>query len=372
MTDRDAFLRAVAAAPDDDTPRLVFADWLDEHGEPKRAEFIRVQCEMEQVEEFGPRWRALDARQRAIPAPHHLWAKELADRKVLNVEFHRGFVDEVTVYSKRFVTEADELLSLAPIRRVKFANLTAARGNVPLGDLLRCPALARLRGLDFANAPLPDEAVEQIAGCERLRGLRELTLPAHHLTPAACRAVLRSKNLEAVTDLTLAAPFDVGPDGNALVAALAAEPGFRRVARFTARGLGVGPAGAAALTKSPHATGLRHLAVGGAGLSADTRLGPKGVQALAASPHLGGLTALVITGQEIGLGGVQALAGSKSLAGLRHLDLSGNPFTPAMVAALVGAEGLGKLVSLELRHCLVNVERATLRNRFAHAAVVIE
>jgi uncharacterized protein (TIGR02996 family) len=44
MTDREALLRAVMAAPADDAPRLVLADWLDEHGEPDPAEFIRVQC----------------------------------------------------------------------------------------------------------------------------------------------------------------------------------------------------------------------------------------------------------------------------------------------------------------------------------------
>lgn len=39
------FTRAICSAPDDDTPRLVFADWLEENGEVERAEFIRVQCE---------------------------------------------------------------------------------------------------------------------------------------------------------------------------------------------------------------------------------------------------------------------------------------------------------------------------------------
>ena len=46
MTEREAFLAAICAAPDEDLPRLVFADWLDEHGEPERAEFIRLQCEL--------------------------------------------------------------------------------------------------------------------------------------------------------------------------------------------------------------------------------------------------------------------------------------------------------------------------------------
>lgn len=38
-----AFLAAIRADPKDDTARLVVADWLDEHGEGERAEFIRVQ-----------------------------------------------------------------------------------------------------------------------------------------------------------------------------------------------------------------------------------------------------------------------------------------------------------------------------------------
>ena len=56
MTDTDALLRAVLAAPDDDAPRLVYADWLDENAEAlpavearaewARAEFIRLQCKV--------------------------------------------------------------------------------------------------------------------------------------------------------------------------------------------------------------------------------------------------------------------------------------------------------------------------------------
>lgn len=49
MTDRHAILTAIRETPDDDTPRLVFADWLEEHGEPERAELIRAQIERARI-----------------------------------------------------------------------------------------------------------------------------------------------------------------------------------------------------------------------------------------------------------------------------------------------------------------------------------
>src|SRR5438552_3262419 len=49
MTDREALLRAVADCPDDDTPRLVYADCVEETGKPEdvaRGRFIRLQIRM--------------------------------------------------------------------------------------------------------------------------------------------------------------------------------------------------------------------------------------------------------------------------------------------------------------------------------------
>jgi uncharacterized protein (TIGR02996 family) len=42
----EPFLAAIIADPADDTPRLVFADWLQENGDEDRAEFIRIQCDL--------------------------------------------------------------------------------------------------------------------------------------------------------------------------------------------------------------------------------------------------------------------------------------------------------------------------------------
>ena len=61
-----AFLRAILEDPDDDTSRLVYADWLDEHGDPDRAEFIRVQCALARMaEDEDGRWE-LQARERQL------------------------------------------------------------------------------------------------------------------------------------------------------------------------------------------------------------------------------------------------------------------------------------------------------------------
>ena len=37
MNHHDAFLRAIVGRPADDAPRLVYADWLDEHGDLNHA-----------------------------------------------------------------------------------------------------------------------------------------------------------------------------------------------------------------------------------------------------------------------------------------------------------------------------------------------
>ncbi|MBP3954144.1 TIGR02996 domain-containing protein [Gemmata sp. G18] len=42
MSDEAAFLAALKANPADDTTRLVYADWLDEHNEPVKAEYLRL------------------------------------------------------------------------------------------------------------------------------------------------------------------------------------------------------------------------------------------------------------------------------------------------------------------------------------------
>jgi uncharacterized protein (TIGR02996 family) len=67
MIQEDSFLWAISENPDDDAPRLAFAVWLQEHGDP-RGEFIRVQCELAKIGKDAPSApgrQDLESRQRA-------------------------------------------------------------------------------------------------------------------------------------------------------------------------------------------------------------------------------------------------------------------------------------------------------------------
>ncbi len=62
-TAEEAFLSDVRANPEDDGVRLIYADWLQDNGQPQRAELIRVQVELARLADEGPRREALADRQ---------------------------------------------------------------------------------------------------------------------------------------------------------------------------------------------------------------------------------------------------------------------------------------------------------------------
>jgi uncharacterized protein (TIGR02996 family) len=131
MSDQDALLAAIAAEPDDDTPRLAYADWLDENDEPTRAEFIRVQVEVARVETlprimfnehiglFGRQDELLTTRRQELLGP-------LAGVPATRVEFHRGFVAEVDVRVDAFLRHAAALAAVRPAVRLRVEGVAAA------------------------------------------------------------------------------------------------------------------------------------------------------------------------------------------------------------------------------------------------------
>src|SRR5437762_10882134 len=113
MDDEAAILSAIAAHPDEDTPRLVYADWLDDHAaylpDPDaahiRAEFIRIQCELKKLEDAPRsehnRYIELYRRQDAILTRHRRSLLGKLEQVLSEIDmnrdvvFDRGFVAEV-------------------------------------------------------------------------------------------------------------------------------------------------------------------------------------------------------------------------------------------------------------------------------------
>lgn len=97
MTSTD-LLSAVLADPFDDGPRLVYADWLQENGEPERAEFIREAIS-----------RRNDGTENGWIIQPHVHHKNAAAFKIVLKDsqylYSRGFPDEIRCTMVQWVGE---------------------------------------------------------------------------------------------------------------------------------------------------------------------------------------------------------------------------------------------------------------------------
>lgn len=95
MSDELALRAAILAYPDEDTPRLMFADWLDENDRPDQAEFIRLQIERSHTDRDDPRWRDLIGREaELLVAAKHTWLRPyLPWTDISQLTVRRGLVE---------------------------------------------------------------------------------------------------------------------------------------------------------------------------------------------------------------------------------------------------------------------------------------
>jgi uncharacterized protein (TIGR02996 family) len=175
MNERDAFLRAICENPDDDTPRLVFADWLQEHGEEERAEFIRVQCEAARLaaedgrldglvrraaelqKRFGKKWLG----ELPVPDKEHInWveAPDWLDGKT----FDRGFACLLRVKTTGTLAKyANVLFTATPVRRLMIWHIMKADKLAKIPPLrhlhtFRARIVSRQAAIDLAECPYLD------------------------------------------------------------------------------------------------------------------------------------------------------------------------------------------------------------------------
>ena len=100
----DAFLQTICANPDDDAPRLVYADWLDERGD-SLGEFIRVQVELAKVKESYPLLGALRKRQLELMLEHVPHWVQPYGMQIFGAEFKRGCMCIGSVDAKTLIDD---------------------------------------------------------------------------------------------------------------------------------------------------------------------------------------------------------------------------------------------------------------------------
>jgi uncharacterized protein (TIGR02996 family) len=133
-TDRSAFLRAIVAAPDDDLPRLQFADFLEDTArpaEPEYAEFIRVQCSIAcRLPENGGRgdaWKLDALRRRERRLLVDLWPSLRSTLpepycRIAGYEHwapHRGFISRASLTWEEWLASSQAILDNCPIARAR-------------------------------------------------------------------------------------------------------------------------------------------------------------------------------------------------------------------------------------------------------------
>jgi uncharacterized protein (TIGR02996 family) len=301
MPDHDSFLAAILANPDDDLPRLVYADFLDEMCQPgaaARAEFIRVQCELERLPVGDDRRAGLEKQERALLRKHaDTWVADLLTAQVLAAhdpsdggrlvwQFRRGFLHAVTLVAQRFAGVAETLFRVAPtVRAVRLR-----QGSGAVASVLGSPLLARVADLNFSR----------MCTCGRCAILNEL------------RNLFASPLVSNLTHLTLAEDR-------------------------------IDPPTVTALASSPHLTRLQHLDL------SENALGLPGVRVLAAAHGFTELRELNLSENGITPHGGRVLAAAPWLKGLRVLNLSRNRLTDTSGRALLNAQFGDELVRLDLR-----------------------
>lgn len=159
MNDRLAFLRAIRANPDDDTLRLVFADWLDEHDDPL-GEFVRVQVELEPIRYRidNPRAVELHAREDALMRQHgDDWLATnalLTNPADYGPVYRRGLPERACLSLDTFLQNGDALFAAHPtLREVALYGLANRCDELTLS-----PLLANLDTLEIADLLSEDDA----------------------------------------------------------------------------------------------------------------------------------------------------------------------------------------------------------------------
>ncbi len=207
MSVDQAFLDDIIEHPDDDTPRLIFADWLDDQGDPAsaaRAELIRVQCRLAANPGMTGA-RGLFQRQQAILAEYEeQWVRDIGV-PLAEWTFERGFVARVRMDASILLEDAGFFCRRVPVQHLKLFWTETQPNKIPedLQRLRTFPARRNLISLEMPHQLLPSAAVEALASWDELTRLQVLDLSRNLIGDAGIRALVYSSLFTQLVILNL-------------------------------------------------------------------------------------------------------------------------------------------------------------------------
>ncbi|MGL6097407.1 MAG: TIGR02996 domain-containing protein [Fimbriiglobus sp.] len=207
--DELALLRAVDAAPANDLPRLVYADWLDEHGHAARAEFIRLQCEIAKLSnaEAHRNVRLFVRHQELLDEHLPELLDAAADVPVASrPEFDRGFVNSLTVTAEGFAMHAQRISSLIPLPQVRITAIAP-----PFGSFITAsePYLSCVTAMELAPSRSiraggwPDFVASSLRRASAWDRLEVLEAEECHMGDEGATHLLREGNYPRLTHVDL-------------------------------------------------------------------------------------------------------------------------------------------------------------------------
>lgn len=325
--DEDGLLEAIIAAPEDDLPRLVYADWLEEHGDADRAALIRLSC----APAPGEQAKALEKRcTPAIP-------KELAET-VHWVRFDRGLL-EARVQMRGLLTKAFQAAGPPWLKSIRLFRLLISGETKDWSKVANMPLLAQVRMLKVGHNSLKKEGLAALVASPHVAGLFGLDLSGNQLSYGRrLLPLLQAGTLPRLCYLSLADNY-LNTDTMRL---LAGWRPARKLAALDLRGNWVGAGGVSLLVGSELVSELTQLNL------RNNYLPDQAIHALVESPHLNRLTHLWLRNNSITDAGLQALTGSKLLGRLQRLDVSHNRFSGDAAVALALSPNLSPTCRVHL------------------------
>lgn len=228
-----SFFRAIKENPDDDTPRLIFADWLQERGDAAmsaRGEFLRLNVLRHRLSPDDPNYGILKRREGELFTEYRWsWLGPLVDaarkwtfeRGMIQIEGHANnlnspemrawaqsraalWVDAVT-FSELISAEILDLAFSPLLEDINYLDLSG-NGCLALDTFfhaVRAQSLHFLTHLGLARCGFTHWHTNSLAHCRELRRLKILDLRRNRLDDTAARLLAESPQLKNVAALHL-------------------------------------------------------------------------------------------------------------------------------------------------------------------------